>query len=85
MTGTISRRRLSDASGLPRETVARHVRKLIERGLVIEHGRGQLTIPPGLLRDLAPTGLLERLARRSASLTNALTRLEVLVPAERQR
>jgi hypothetical protein len=83
--GTISRRRLADASGLPRETVARHVRHLIERGLVIEHGRGQVSIPPGLLRDLAPTGLLERLARRSAALANALARLDVLVPAERQR
>jgi len=83
--GTISRRRLADASGLPRETVARHVRNLIERGLVVEHGRGQLATPPGLLRDLAPTGLPERLARRSAALANALTRLEVLVPAQRQR
>jgi biotin operon repressor len=82
--GTISRRRLADASGLPRETVARHVRNLIERGLVIERGRGQLTTPPGLLRDLAPTGLLDRLARRSAALANALARLEVLVPAERR-
>lgn len=83
--GTISRRRLADTSGLPRETVARHVRTLIERGIVIELGRGQLTIPPGLLRDLGPTGLLERLARRSAALANALARLEVLVPAERRR
>lgn len=32
-----------------------------------------------------PTGLLDRLARRSAGLTNALTRLEVLVPAARRR
>jgi biotin operon repressor len=85
MTGTISRRRLADASGLPRETVARHVRNLIERGLVVEHGRGQLASPPGLLRDLAPTGLPERLARRSAMLANALTRLETLVPVERRR
>ena len=85
VTGTVSRRRLADASGLPRETVARHVRHLIERGLVVEHGRGRLSIPPGLLRDLAPTGLPERLGRRSAALATALTRLEVLVPAERRR
>jgi hypothetical protein len=83
--GTISRRRLADASGLPRETVARHARNLIEGSLVVEHRRGQLSIPPGLLRDLGSTGLLERLARRSAALANALTRLDVLVPAERRR
>jgi len=82
--GTISRRRLADASGLPRETVARHVRNLIESGRVVEHGRGQLTVPPGLLHDLEPTGLLERMARRSVALANALNRLEVLVPADRQ-
>lgn len=85
VTGTISRRRLSDASGLPRETVARHARNLIDRGLVVERGRGRLTVPPGLLRDLGPTGLPERLGRRSAALANALTRLQVLVPAERRR
>lgn len=85
LSGTISRRRLAEASGLPRETVARHVRNLIERGLVVEHGSGQLTTPPGLLRDLAPTGLLERVARRTTALANALARLEVLVPAERRR
>jgi len=82
-SGTISRRRIADASGLPRETVARHVRNLIGRGLVIEVGRGRLTTPPGLLRDVGPTGLLDRMARHSASLANALLRLEVLVPVER--
>ena len=82
-SGTISRRRIADASGLPRETVARHVRNLIGRGLVIEVGRGRLTTPPGLLRDVGPTGLLDRMARHSAGLANALLRLEVLVPVER--
>ena len=76
--GTISRRRIADASGLPRETVARHVRNLIERGVVVEVGRGRLTIPPGLLRELEPTGLPERMLRRVAALSNALIRLEVL-------
>ena len=81
LTGSISRRRLADVSGLPRETVARHVRHLIDRGLVIERGRGCLAVPPGVLKNVAPTGVLERMAGKTASLANALVRLGVLKPA----
>lgn len=81
-TGAISRRRVADATGLPRETVARHVRHLMASGLVIEVGRGQLTTPPGVLRNAGESGLPERMARRSAALANALLRLQVLKSAE---
>lgn len=78
MIGTISRRRLSDITGIPRETVARHVRHLMERGLVVETGVGKLATPPGLLNDLQPTGLPERMIREAATLAQKLVRLKVL-------
>jgi biotin operon repressor len=78
LSGTISRRRLADASGLPRETVARHVRQLLERGLVVEHGHGKLATPPGLLKAVTPTGLLDRMAGEATALANRLMRLGVL-------
>jgi biotin operon repressor len=78
LAGTISRRRLADASGLPRETVARHVRELMARGLVVEHGHGKLATPPGLLRTVMPTGVLDRMAGETMALANRLLRLGVL-------
>lgn len=78
MIGTISRRRLSDITGIPRETVARHVRHLLDRGLVVETGVGKLATPPGLLSDLQPTGLPERMIREAGSLAQTLVRLGVL-------
>jgi len=78
MIGTISRRRLSDITGIPRETVARHVRKLIERGMVVETGVGKLATPPGLLLELQPTGLPERMVREAATLAQKLLRLGFL-------
>jgi biotin operon repressor len=78
LSGTISRRRLADASGLPRETVARHVRELLARGLVVERGHGKLATPPGLLQAVTPTGVLERMALEVMTLANRLMRLGVL-------
>ncbi|WP_281967318.1 hypothetical protein [Roseovarius nanhaiticus] len=78
MIGTVSRRRISDITGIPRETVARHVRHLMERGLVVETGVGKLATPPGVLMDLAPTGLPERMMRETVTLAQKLVRLKVL-------
>jgi hypothetical protein len=47
--GTISRRRVSDITGLPRATVARIVLRLIGRGMVHEVGRGHLQVPVGVV------------------------------------
>jgi hypothetical protein len=52
MSGSVSPRRISDITGIPRETVARHVRHLINRGVVAEIGTGRMMTPPGLLRDI---------------------------------
>ena len=75
---TISRRRLSDVTGIPRETVARHVRQLVERGLVVEVGSGKLMTPPGLLSRLGPGGLPQRLASEFTMATQRLVKLGVL-------
>jgi len=78
MIGSVSRRRIADISGIPRETVARHVRTLIERGLVVEVGVGKLITPPGLLRDIGPTGLPDRLFSEFAQTAQKLVRLGAL-------
>lgn len=78
LTSSISRRRIAEISGIPRETVARHVRYLIERGLVAETGTGKLVTPPGLLRSIGPTGLPERLVGEVASVAHRLIKLGVL-------
>lgn len=77
MSGAISRRQLAECTGIPRETVARHVRHLIGRGLVVETQRGQLRTPPGLLRDVGPSGLPDRIAKGIAGMFNALLRMGV--------
>lgn len=78
MIGSVSRRRIADITGIPRETVARHVRALIERGFVVETGVGKLITPPGLLRDIGPTGLPDRLLSEFASTAQKRVKLGVL-------
>lgn len=78
IASSISRRRIADITGIPRETVARHVRDLIERGLVAETGKGKLATPPGLLRNIGPTGLPDRLVGEVAAVAQKLIKLGVL-------
>ena len=46
----MSRRRLAEATGLPRETVRRIVARLLERGLLIQSPDGMVMVPVGLIR-----------------------------------
>jgi biotin operon repressor len=78
MSGSVSRRRIAEITGIPRETVARHVRHLIERGLVVEVGSGKLVTPPGLLRDIGPTGLPDRLVAEFTKVAQRLAGLGVV-------
>lgn len=48
---SISRRRIADASGLPRETVRRIVTKLLARGIVEKDEADGLYVPVGLFRS----------------------------------
>lgn len=47
----MSRRRIAEATGLPRETVRRIVQKLIRRGLLVEADDGYILVPAGLIRS----------------------------------
>jgi hypothetical protein len=77
LSGSVSRRRISDITGIPRETVARHVRHLMDRGLVAEIGTGRLITPPGLLRDIGPSGLPDRVVAEFLAAARRLAQLRV--------
>lgn len=46
--GSISRLAIADRTGLPRETVRRRVKALVEKGWLIEDDKGRLKAPPNL-------------------------------------
>ena len=80
----MSRSAIAAATGLPRETVRRHVGQLIEHGLLIEDPRGGVTIVPGAIQDRGYEPLLEKLLTEFARTTEALLRAGVIeVDAER--
>lgn len=64
-------------TGIPRETVARHVRHLIERGLIVEVGSGKLMTPPGLLHRIGAVGLPYRLVSEFSQAAPRLVKLGV--------
>ena len=74
----ISRNAIASATGLPRETVRRHVEKLIERGLLIEDPRGGVTPPPGMIDKFDLVGTLEPMLTEFARAASQLIRLGVL-------
>lgn len=47
--GTISRRRIADVTGLPRSNVARALKRLMDRDMVVERSRGHVQVPVGLV------------------------------------
>jgi CRP-like cAMP-binding protein len=73
--GHTSRRRIADSLGIPRETVRRHVAKLITRGMVVEDGRGRISTPGGTLELLAAQGVPMAAAQDVASLANTMLHL----------
>ena len=71
----ISRRQLAELTGLSREAVNRTVVKLMDRGLVMEQARGQLSHMHGSLIVLNELYPLAELVKPFVALTNELTRL----------
>ena len=69
----MSRSAIAAATGLPRETVRRHVGQLIERGLLMEDPRGGVTIVPGAIQDRGYEPLLEKLLTEFARTSEAFT------------
>ena len=47
----MSRSAIAATTGLPRETVRRHVAQMIEAGLLVEDPRGGVTVVPGAIQD----------------------------------
>jgi hypothetical protein len=74
----ISRNAIATASGLPRETVRRHVARMIETGLLIEDPRGGVTLPIGVIKDRGLEPLLEALLTDFARSAEALLRIGVI-------
>jgi DNA-binding transcriptional ArsR family regulator len=82
-SGTISRRRIAETLGIPLETVRRHVAALLERGLIVERGRGRISTPGGTLARVGASGATLRIARQHVATSNTLARLGVTAPAQR--
>jgi hypothetical protein len=74
----ISRNAIATASGLPRETVRRHVIKMIEVGLLIEDERGGVTPPPGMIQDRGLEPLLESVLTEFVRTAQVLLRAGVI-------
>lgn len=74
----MSRSAIAAATGLPRETVRRHVANLIEQGLLIDDPRGGVTIIPGAIQDRGYEPLLEKLLTEFARANEALLRTGVI-------
>jgi hypothetical protein len=78
LAGTTSRRRIADVTGIPLETVRRHVTRLMVRGFVIEQGRGRISTPGGTLARLSVQDIPMSIVGDLAALSNVLLRLGAL-------
>lgn len=78
LAGHISRRRIAEVLDLPFETVRRHVSKLMEKGLVVELKRGQLSTPGGTLARLAERDIPIDFARRFTTVVRFFQRMGAL-------
>lgn len=74
----ISRSAIAAATGLPRETVRRHVAQMIESGLFVEDPRGGVTVVPGMIQDRGFEPLLESLLVEFTRTTESLMRADVI-------
>src|SRR3569623_1986424 len=74
----MSRSAIAAVTGLPCETVRRHVLHLIEKGLFVEDPRGGVTIVPGAIQDRGFEPLLAPLLTAFARTAEALLRAGVL-------
>lgn len=76
--GSISRRRIAETLDLPLETVRRNVARLIERGEVIEAGRGLLSTGGGTLQRASAAGATNNMAKRHLSVANNMLKFEAV-------
>lgn len=74
----ISRNAIAAATGLPRETVRRHIEKLIERGLLVQDDRGGVTLPEGLVTKMGIESTIEPIMTEFTRTAEHLIRLGVV-------
>ena len=74
----MSRSAIAATTGLPRETVRRHVAQMIEGGLLVEDPRGGVTVVPGAIQDRALEPLLEALMTEFSRTAEAMLRSGVI-------
>lgn len=74
----ISRNAISSATGLPRETVRRHVAKMIESGLLVEDARGGVTSAVGMIQNNGLEPLLASLLAEFTRTAESLLRSGVI-------
>ena len=74
----MSRSAIAAATGLPRETVRRHVAQMIENEMLVEDPRGGVTVMPGSIQSRNLEPLLEALVTEFARTAEALIRSEVI-------
>ena len=70
----ISRNAIASATGLPRETVRRHVARMIASGLLVEDPRGGVTSAIGMIQDQGLEPLLAELLAEFTRTTEWLLR-----------
>ncbi|MEG3145079.1 hypothetical protein U1839_10500 [Sphingomonas sp. RT2P30] len=74
----ISRNAIASATGLPRETVRRHVARMVEAGMLIQDERGGVTTPIGMISNFGLEPLLEALLTEFARAAEGLLRAGVI-------
>lgn len=74
----MSRSAIAATTGLPRETVRRHIAQMIASGMLVEDPRGGVTVVPGAIRDRALEPLLEPMLTEFARTAETLLRAEVI-------
>ncbi|WP_304561805.1 helix-turn-helix domain-containing protein [Sphingomonas immobilis] len=74
----ISRNAIASASRLPRETVRRHIGKMIARGLLVEDARGGVTPPPDIVHVDRYELMVEALMTDFARTTETMLRTGVI-------
>jgi len=74
----MSRSAIAAATGLPRETVRRHVTQMIEANMLVEDPRGGVTVVPGAIQSRGLEPLLEPLITEFARTAEVLLRADVI-------
>lgn len=74
----ISAMTIAEATGIPRETVRRKLKLLLERGVIVEKARGAYVIKPGFVQDPKIMEMIDHAMRDTLQLMNDCVKLGVM-------